>query len=156
MCNSKVGLTGLLCNEWCDLGAAVFVINLILCLAGSVLMVFSGIFLVCFAQRNRAKNVKTFCNSVGFTLTFVFLGSICAVVLGILNSLATIGFPDALGVSEDPEFPGRYIRRTPQSLDSANLAFFAILDCFILSANVVLPLTWVSSIHFVVFIYSQK
>jgi amino acid transporter len=146
MCNTKAGLFGETCDDWCTFGNWIFTLNLLTSIFAMSLACFSLVFLVKESSRMNGRNKSRFsryCTAPVAALAFVFLGSIFCIITIVLNSAFVLGFPRTFLVVEERE-THRYLRRPEESLEYSELTFFALSDCFIASAIVILPLTWVS------------
>jgi len=168
MCNTKFGLSGINCDEFCDHAIAVIILTVIESLLGLILFVVSTflavrLFLRVRHRRARSRSVSVattatpattrrkgriaaFCekwNPVALTLFFTTLGSLCFAVSPSLSAVVGVGFPRVFTVTVDPA-TGRQLRRSPQELEYANTVFFAISYNVTLCAFLLLPLAWVS------------
>jgi 4-amino-4-deoxy-L-arabinose transferase-like glycosyltransferase len=142
MCNTKFGLTGDSCNEYCSHGISIIIINCIVALIASLLLIISSFLLRRFRKHRKEQRM----DSVSLTLTFVILATFFQILSSIVNLLVVTGFPSLFVVNEEA---GRYIRRSSQSLEYVNNTLFALTSCFAVGAIVVLPLTWVRLIIFI-------
>jgi hypothetical protein len=142
------GMTGAFCNEWCIQATAIFTLNLVTDILALLLFIVSTVLLFGIMRRgfcHRGQTSKF--NSVSTALLFTSAGSVGFIITSVLASITNVGFPSIYTTIQD-ERTGLWIRRAPQSLQDANLAFFALSDCILICSTVVLPLTWVSLINY--------
>jgi len=136
MCNTKNGLTGLDCDEWCGEAVAVLVINLLASIIAAIATCLS-IYLLASIMRHKLNRRIT---PVVITLMFTGIGSICFLIGAILSAMSALGFPSLYIVVE---IQGRLLRRMPQAFDYAVFVLFTLAFCISLCSIVILPLTWI-------------
>jgi hypothetical protein len=144
MCNTKVGLYGLQCNEICSQGSAILGINISASLIALAILLVSGRFLYFLAvYRGSAQQKQTrSVTPVGMTIMLVFVGSLFFVISLTLSSIASVGFRDV--AQRHPDSQGRNILRISPSLDLAWTITNALAYCVSIGSIAALPLTWVS------------
>jgi hypothetical protein len=136
MCNTKWGMTGLNCDEWCDQAVAILVVNILMFIFSSAVAIVS--FYLLFLMMRRISHRKF--NPVSLTLLFTGFGSLFFAICSILITVNTILFP-MTNVPMNVEM--RIVKRVPRSLEFTVSAMVVLSFCVSQCAIVMLPLTWI-------------
>jgi len=143
MCNTKFGLTGANCDEWCAQAIAVLIINILGATAGLCMLIISLYLLFRFTRRKGLRSCA--CKPVGATLFLTTFGTVWFVIAPIIGIVVHLEFPKTstmVQLGNDP----RLLRRPSQELEYANNIAFGLAYCFTVCSFVILPLTWVSAL----------
>ena len=140
MCNTKVGLGGVDCQEVCAQGQMILSITI---LGGVVAFTLAGVCAyVCCQYQMKLKRKRGISLKILTCLILTGIGFFCFGLESIVALCNTVGFGSFSTVTKASN--GALVRRSPQGLDVTSFVLYGCAACFGTCSLLVLPLAWVS------------